>query len=77
MPVQDLSVDELLTDEELRELLGVSRTTLWRLRKYEGLPYGRVGRACRYRKLEVVRWISERPEVRSQLTLNLADDTTE
>lgn len=35
---------DLLTDAELQELLGVSRATLWRLRKADGIPYSKVGR---------------------------------
>lgn len=59
MPSRDLQVDELLTDSGLREFLGVSRTTLWRLRKDGGLPFGRVGREYRYRKSEILEWIKD------------------
>lgn len=70
MPVSpDLSVDELLTDAELQEFLGISRTTLWRLRKRGGLPFGKVGRAYRYRKSVVLRWVSTQPELSKQLSL--------
>ena len=69
----DLSVDELLTDQELRELLGISRTTLWRLRKQGGLPFGKVGRSYRYRKAEVLRWIAENPEAPPQLNLRFSE----
>jgi excisionase family DNA binding protein len=65
----DLSVDELLTDKQLREFLGISRTTLWRLRKEAGLPYGKVGRSYRYRKSDVLRWVSDNPEASMQLPL--------
>lgn len=67
--MDDLSVDELLTDQQLRTLLGISRTTLWRLRKQAGLPFGRVGRAYRYRKSDVLRWVAENPEASNQLSL--------
>lgn len=69
MPKLDLSVDELLTDAQLRALLGISRTTLWRLRKHAGLPFGKVGRSYRYRKVEVLKWIAENPGCSHQLTL--------
>ena len=70
MPVSpDLSVDELLTDADLQEFLGISRTTLWRLRKGAGLPFGKVGRAYRYRKSDVLRWVSTQPELSTQLFL--------
>jgi predicted DNA-binding transcriptional regulator AlpA len=67
----DLSVDELMTDRQLQEFLDISRTTLWRLRKQAGLPYGKVGRSYRYRKSEILLWITENPGVSKQLTLNL------
>ncbi len=59
MPAKDLRVDELLTDADLQKLLGVSRTTLWRLRKEAGLPFGKVGREYRYRKSEVLEWVKD------------------
>ncbi len=49
---------EILTEQELQELLGVSRTTLWKLRK-NGLPYVRIGREYRYFKSEVIEWLKE------------------
>lgn len=70
MVAHDLSVDELLTDAQLRELLGVSRTTLWRIRKHAGLPFGRIGRSYRYRKAEVLKWIAENSERSGPHTLN-------
>jgi excisionase family DNA binding protein len=69
MPTPDLSVDELLTDAQLCELLGISRTTVWRLRKNAGLPFGKVGRSYRYRKADVLAWIAEKPGISHQLTL--------
>jgi excisionase family DNA binding protein len=65
----DLQVDELLTEAELQILLSVSRTTVWRLRKSAGLPYGKVGRAYRYRKSEVLQWLKDNRLRESQLWL--------
>jgi excisionase family DNA binding protein len=56
------SQDELLTDSEVQELLRISRTTLWRLRRSAGIPYGRVGRKCRYVRSEVIDWVRENGE---------------
>ena len=64
---RDLEHDELLTDEELRELLGVSRTTLWRLRNGAGLPFGKVGREYRYRKSEILQWMKDNKARAEQL----------
>lgn len=68
----DLETDALLTDREVGELLGVSRTTLWRLRRKGGLPFGKVGREFRYRKSEVLTWVKEGRPVGIQLPLQLA-----
>jgi excisionase family DNA binding protein len=65
----DPSADDLMTDKQLREFLGISRTTLWRLRKEGDLPFGKVGRSYRYRKSEVLRWVSENPNSPKQLSL--------
>jgi len=67
----DLHVDELLTDAEVRRLLAVSRTTLWRLRKESGLPFGRVGRKYLYRKSEILQWIKDNRRRAVQVSLDL------
>lgn len=50
---------EILTEQELQELLGVSRTTLWKLRKSENLPYTKIGREYRYFRSEIMEWLKE------------------
>ena len=69
--VADLDTDALLTDRQVGELLGVSRTTLWRLRRNGGLPFGKVGREFRYRKSEVLNWVKEGKLAGIQLPLQL------
>ena len=54
-----LASDDLITDEEVRRLLGVSRTTLWRLRREGRLPCGRAGRKYVYWKSEILDWVRE------------------
>jgi excisionase family DNA binding protein len=68
-----LDVDELLTDADLQSFLGVSRTTLWRLRKHGGLPFGTVGRAYRYRKSEVLQWVKDNRNREKQLRLRFPE----
>src|SRR5690242_7671038 len=46
-----------LTERELVRVLGLSRTTLWRLRK-EGLPTLTVGRNVRYDIEKVRNWLA-------------------
>ncbi|MEW6419078.1 MAG: helix-turn-helix domain-containing protein [Nitrospirota bacterium] len=50
---------EILTEQELQKLLGVSRTTLWKLRKNGHLPYTKIGREYRYLKSEIIEWLKE------------------
>jgi excisionase family DNA binding protein len=51
----------LLTDSEAQALLRVSRTTLWRLRKSEALPFLRVGGEIRYRGEDLEQWLEGQP----------------
>jgi len=67
----ELNIDEILTDADVRVLLGVSRTTLWRLRQHGNLPFGRVGREYRYRKSEVLGWLKDHKNTSVQLPLQL------
>ena len=55
----ELRDKEILNESELMEFLGVSRTTLWKLRRERDLPYGKVGREYRYLKADVIRWLKE------------------
>lgn len=45
--------DDLLTTEEVADLLRVSRQTLWRWRKDGTLPARKVGALVRYRRSDV------------------------
>ncbi|MCK5160761.1 MAG: helix-turn-helix domain-containing protein, partial [Candidatus Aureabacteria bacterium] len=51
---------ELMTEREVREMIRISRTTLWKLRKNEGFPFTKVGRQYRYSKKEILEWMKER-----------------
>jgi predicted DNA-binding transcriptional regulator AlpA len=55
----ELKDKEILNEAELMEFLGVSRTTLWKLRRKWNLPYGKVGREYRYLKTDIIRWLKE------------------
>jgi len=55
----ELKDKEILNESELMELLGVSRTTLWKLRRERNLPYGKVGREYRYLKSDIIGWLKE------------------
>ena len=71
--MKDLGIDELLTDAEVQELLKMSRTTLWRLRK-RGLPHLKIGGRYRYRKSELLRWMQLQADSNeTQLSLSLRD----
>ena len=51
--------DRLLTDAEVRDLLGVSRTTVWRLRTRKGLPFLRIGSEIRYDPDALQSWVEQ------------------
>ena len=48
----------LVDGKEIERILGISRTTLYRLRK-EGLPNKKVGGQIRYDQEEVLKWANE------------------
>ena len=66
----DIRNKELFNEEELQEFLGVSRTTLWKLRRDSGLPYAKVGREYRYLKSDIIEWLKNSGSKQSQLNLN-------
>jgi excisionase family DNA binding protein len=55
----ELKDKEIFNEAELMEFLGVSRTTLWKLRRDRNLPYGKVGREYRYLKSDIILWLKE------------------
>ena len=54
--------DEILTGQEARELLKISRSTLWKLTKENEIPAYRVGNGktsdLRYKKSELLAWLN-------------------
>ncbi len=54
--------DEILTGQEARELLKISRSTLWKLTKESDIPAYRVGNGktsnLRYKKSELLAWLN-------------------
>lgn len=51
---------ELLTSEEVCEMLRISRATLYKLIKQGKIPSFRVASEWRFRKNLILRWIAER-----------------
>jgi excisionase family DNA binding protein len=53
--------DEILTGQEARELLKISRSTLWKLTRDNQIPAYRVGSGkipnLRYKKSELLAWL--------------------
>ena len=54
--------DEILTAQEARDLLKISRSTLWKLTREEQVPAYRVGNGktsnLRYKKSELLSWLN-------------------
>lgn len=51
--------DEILTPQELYEWMKITRSTAWKWRK-KGMPYLGSGKAMRYKKADVLKWLEER-----------------
>ncbi len=66
-----VSEKEILTGKDVQQFLGISRTTLWKLRKKQGFPYSKVGREYRYLKSEVIAWLHDSKYRESQTMLDL------
>lgn len=63
---------EVLTGGELMALLNISRTTLWKLRKEENLPYTKVGKKYLYLRSEIIAWLkTQRGKKKRQLLIPL------
>jgi excisionase family DNA binding protein len=63
--------DEILTAQEARELLKISRSTLWKLTRERDIPAYRVGNGktsnLRYKKSELLSWLdSNRVEAKEE-----------
>jgi len=54
-------MEDLISEEELSEVLQVSRTTLWKLRK-KGLPHIKAGKKVRYDVNEAIAWLKGQKE---------------
>ena len=66
------SSKEVLTGRELMYLLNISRTTLWKLRKEENLPYTKVGKKYLYLRSEIITWLkTQRGKKKKQMLIPL------
>jgi len=61
MNLRKFKDSDLLTDSDLQELVGVSRATLWRLCKADGIPHGQVGQRYRYLTSGILAILPGRP----------------
>ncbi len=52
----------LLNMQQVGQLLGLSRSKVYKLIKWEGLPVIRFGRALRVSSLSLQQWVAEREE---------------
>jgi predicted DNA-binding transcriptional regulator AlpA len=56
----DQTTETYLTEEEVKQLLGVSHSTLWRWQKQEYLSPVKIGRKNRYMKSEIEALINQK-----------------
>ena len=52
--------DHLLTDQELCQLLRVTRQWTHKARRHFGLPFLKIGKHVRYRRREVEAWLRDK-----------------
>ena len=57
---------KFLREREVCEMIGFSRTTLWRLEKQGLLKRRRVGTSVRWLSHEVEAWMASRPSTKDQ-----------
>jgi excisionase family DNA binding protein len=57
MPEPELLTEPLLDASEAAQLLRVPRSTLYELVRSRGLPHIKVGRALRFTRADLSRWI--------------------
>ncbi len=55
---------EILTFDETRKYLKVSRSTLYRLVQSHAIPASKVGRAWRFREERLVSWLEKQERVK-------------
>lgn len=55
----DQATETYLTEEEVKQMLGTSHSTLWRWQKQEYLSPVKIGRKNRYRKSEIEALINQ------------------
>ena len=58
----DDNFPQIMYVHEVANNLRVSRATIYRLAQAGKIPYGKVGRAWRFRKEAIDSWISEQPD---------------
>ena len=52
---------EWMTEKQIAEMLGISRSTLQKMRFLRrGIPYTKIGRSVRYKKMDVERYMEEK-----------------
>jgi excisionase family DNA binding protein len=59
--------ERLLTPDDLAELLGTSRISIIRLSRAGKLPAIKIGKAWRFRRSSIDRWLAEQENVRSPI----------
>lgn len=62
MEKQNSHQSVLLSVEQVEEFLGLSRSKVYKLIKFEGLPVIRFGRALRISSVSLHQWVAEREE---------------
>jgi excisionase family DNA binding protein len=67
IPERNSAMEELLLrEEEVRQALKISRTSLWRLVRSGQLPVVRIGRSLRFSNDVVRAWVADQVELNNE-----------
>ena len=55
-----LTMENLLTPQEIADVLGVSKSTIYQWTHQEFIPHVKLGRFVRFRQSQVEKWLAQR-----------------
>lgn len=68
-----LTMENLLTPQEIADVLGVSKSTIYQWTHQEYIPHIKLGRFVRFRQSQVEKWLTQR-EIKGRKSRSLNID---
>jgi len=69
-----LNIENLLTPQEIADVLGVTKSTIYQWTHQEYIPHVKIGRFVRFRQSVIEKWI-ERQETQGRRTKKIRFDS--